>query len=165
MEYPYLLLWKSVDFIIINWIIDISLFSLIHIILGALIFSISFYQCIYIVKLNNQAHEAKNHPKILLDQGYYAKVRHPMTSRFILIILAFFFMLGSLLVFPLILLFTLIFFLIALNEEKKILFPIFGQEYQEYMNKVNYRFFTIKTKMILILLFSFMIFGVFFSEI
>jgi len=165
LEYQQFLLWNSVDISIINCFINISLFFLIHIILGSIVFYLSFFQCIEIIKINNQAHEAKNRPKELLISGYYAKARHPMTARFFLIVLSFFFMIGSLIGIPLILLFALVFALLALYEEKKILFPIFREKYQEYKNKVNSRFFTIKMKIIIISLFGFMISGAIFNQI
>ena len=165
MEYQQLYLWKYVDIVIFNWIVDFTLFFIIHMIIGAIIFCISFYQCIEIVKINNQAHKAKNKPRILLENGYYAKVRHPMTTRFLLIIISFFFMICSLIGIALIFLFVLIFILLTLYEEKKILFPIFREKYQEYKNKVNSRFFTIKMKIIIISLFGFMISGAIFNQI
>jgi protein-S-isoprenylcysteine O-methyltransferase Ste14 len=125
-----------------------------------LIFPIAFYQCIEIVKINNQAQDSKNQPKKLLDDGYYAKVRHPMTARFFIIVLSFFFMLSSFIGIPLIVLFAFIFTIITLYEEKKILFPTFGEKYTEYMKKVKYRFFTFKMKLLVLLLIIFLIFGV-----
>ena len=162
LEYQQFQLWKSVDAIIFEWFINISFFFLIHIIVGAIIFGVSFFQCIEIVKLNNQVHEAKNQPKELIDYGYYAKVRHPMTSRFFLIVFSFLFMLSSLITIPLIFLFALIFTLISLYEEKKILLPVFNYKYREYMKRVRNRFFTGKLKMLIIFLFCFIIFGAIF---
>jgi len=158
IEYQQFQLWQSVDIIIFEWFITISFFFIIHIIIGAAIFGFSFFQCIEIVKINNQAHEAKNQPKELLDYGYYAKVRHPMTIRFFLIAFSFLFMLSYLIVIPLIFLFALIFTLISLYEEKKILLPIFSEKYKEYMKRVRNRFFTGKLKMLIIFLFCFIIF-------
>ena len=160
LDYQELLLWKSVDFIIFSWFVNITFFSIIHIILGSLIFYTTLYQCIEIIKINNQAHEAKNQPKILLDNGYYEKVRHPMTAKFFTIILSFFFMLCSFIGIPLIVLFAFVFTVITLYEEKKILIPTFGEKYMEYMKKVKYRFFTFKMKLIVLLLIIFLIFGV-----
>lgn len=162
MEYQQLQLWKSIDIIIFNWFIDISLFSLIHIVVGAIVFCLSFYQCIKIVKINNQVHEAKNQQKFLLDSGYYAKARHPMTARFFLIMLSFFFMISSLIGIPLIFTFALIFALLTLYEEKKILFRVFGEKYRDYMKQVKIRFFPKKLKILNIILITFMIFGAIF---
>lgn len=162
LEYQQFLLWNSVDISIINCFINISLFFLIHIILGSIVFYLSFFQCIEIIKINNQAHEAKNRPKELLISGYYAKARHPMTARFFLIVLSFFFMIGSLIGIPLILLFALVFALLALYEEKKILFPIFGEKYEEYMQQVKNRFYGINTKILIAFLLMFMVIGVIF---
>lgn len=162
LEYQQLHLWKSVDIIIFNWFISVSLFFIFHLAIGAIVLFVSFYQCIEIVKINNKAHESKNKPKELLDTGYYAKVRHPMTTRFMLIVLGFFFMFSSIIGIPLILFFGVIFALISLYEEKKILFPTFGEKYRLYVNQVKNRFFTIKMKILFIFLISFMVIGIIF---
>ena len=162
LEYKQLHLWKSVDIIVFNWCINLSIFFIVHLIIGALILFISFYQCIEIVKINNQVHEAKNQPIEILDWGFYAKVRHPMATRFILIVFGFFFMVSSIIGIPLILFFLIIFIIISLYEEKKILYPIFREKYREYMKQVKNRFFTNRMKIIIIILFTFMIIGALF---
>jgi protein-S-isoprenylcysteine O-methyltransferase Ste14 len=162
LEYKQFHLWKSVDIIVFNWGINLSIFFIVHLIIGALILFISFYQCIEIVKINNQVHKAKNQPIEILDWGFYAKVRHPMATRFILIVLGFFFMFSSMIGIPLILFFIIFFIIISLYEEKKILYPIFGEKYREYTKEVNNRFFTKKMKIIVVSLFVFMIIGALF---
>lgn len=162
LEFQHFYLWESVDFIIYDDFIDISLFLLIHIIVGANIFFISFYQCIEIVRINNRAHNAKNQPHTLLTTGYYSTVRHPMTSRFMLIIFSFFFMFASLIAIFFIAFFTLIFSLITLYEEKKILYPIFKDKYEEYCEQVKNRFFTLKLKILISILITFLVLGIFF---
>jgi len=162
LEYQQLHLWKSVDIVIFNWFVNISLFFIIHLMVGSIILFISFYQCIEIVKINNQAHEAKNQPKELLDSGYYAKVRHPMTTRFMFIVLGFFFMFSSVISIPLIFFLGIIFTLLSFYEEKKILLPVFGGKYREYIKRVKNRFFTIKMKVLFIVLIIFMAIGAIF---
>lgn len=161
-EYQQFFLWKSVDIALFNWFVSISFYFLIHIIIGGVIFFISFYQCIVIVMINNQVHESKNQPKELLESGYYSKIRHPMTSRFILIILAFFFMLSSLIGIPFIIVLSLFFHFLTIYEEKKILLPIFEEKYREYVKKVKNRFFTIRLKVLILILSIFIMFGVIF---
>ena len=162
MQYQNLYLWKSIDILIVSGFINISLFFLLHLIIGLTIFWISFYQCIEIVKINNKAHETKSQPTILLEDGYYGAVRHPMTTRFLFIIFSFFFMMGSLLGIPFIFLFAFIFVLITFYEEKKILIPTFGNKYKEYMKRVKRRFFTIPMKLILSILVIFIVLGAIF---
>jgi protein-S-isoprenylcysteine O-methyltransferase Ste14 len=165
LENQDLILWASVDIIILNnWFIgvNLTLFTLIHILIGAIIFYISFYQCIEIVELNNQVHESKNSPKKLIDYDYYAIVRHPMTSRFLSISTSFFFMLGSLIGIPLIIIINVLFYFFTLIEEKRILIPIFGDEYQTYKRNVKEPFFGKKMKIWYGLLIIFMLIGVFF---
>jgi protein-S-isoprenylcysteine O-methyltransferase Ste14 len=161
-EYNQNQLWFSVDFIAFNWFFALSFFSVIHLSMGGIIFCLSFYQCILIVKVNNQAHISKNQPQTLLENGYYSKVRHPMTERFLLIIISFFFMINSIISLPLIALFASIFILITFYEERKILLPIFGEKYIRYMTQVKNRFFTLKMKILVTFLLLFMIFGVLF---
>ncbi len=159
LEYEQFHLWKSVDIIVFNWFISVSFFFIVHLSIGAIVLFLSFYQCIEIVKINNEAHESKNRPKELLDTGYYAKVRHPMTTRFILIVLGFFFMFGSIIGILLILFFGLILTLVSIYEEKRILFPFFGEIYREYKTRVKNRFFTIKMKILITFLIIFMLIG------
>ncbi|MFW9999726.1 MAG: hypothetical protein ACFE9Q_10810 [Candidatus Hodarchaeota archaeon] len=85
-----------------------------------------------------------------------------MTARFFLIILSFFFMISSLIGITLIILFALVFALLTLYEEKKILFPVFGEKYRKYMEQVKNRFFTTKMKIVIIFLIFFMIIGAIF---
>jgi len=90
LEFQTNLLWKSVDFTLFVGYIDFSLFFFIHNTLSGFLFLLGFYQCLEIVKVNNEAHNRKNKPYTLLEDGYYAIVRHPMMSRFIIILFSFF---------------------------------------------------------------------------
>ena len=90
LDFQNNLLWKSVDFSLFVGYIDFSLFFFIHNTLGGFLFIVGFYQCLQIVKVNNRAHNGKNKPNTLLEGGYYAVVRHPMMSRFIIILFSFF---------------------------------------------------------------------------
>lgn len=65
----------------------------------------------------------------------------------------------SLIAIPIILFLGIIFGLISLNEEKKILFPLFNIEYEIYQKKVKFRFFTRKMKFIVFLLIIEMVIG------
>jgi hypothetical protein len=72
LEFQTYLLWKSVNFTLISGYIDFSLFFFIHNTLGSFIFLLGSYQCLKIVKVNNQAHDGKNKPNTLIEEGYYA---------------------------------------------------------------------------------------------
>ena len=149
-EFQAFFLWRSIDFILFSGFIDFTFFFFIHAIIGAILFLIAFYQCLEIVKINNQAHDGKNRPNQLLQEGYYAVVRHPMTTRFLLILLSFCFMMTSLISLFAYLLLHLFFLLITIYEEKRILYPTFGESYTKYKEKVPHRFFN-KTIMIIVI--------------
>jgi protein-S-isoprenylcysteine O-methyltransferase Ste14 len=163
LEFRAYLLWISLDFTLISGYIDFSLFFFIHIILGAPLFLLGFYQCLEIVKINNQAHYGKNEPNSLLEEGYYAVVRHPMMSRFLIILFSFLFMMGSFLSLMIFILFYVIFWLLTKFEEKKIIYPSFGEKYVAYKKKVKHRFFNRNCGLLLSLLITFMIIGSFFT--
>ena len=163
LEFQTYLLWKSVDFTLIVGYIDFSLFFFIHNTLGGFLFLLGFYQCLQIVKVNNQAHNGKNKPNHLLEEGYYAVIRHPMMSRFLIILFSFFFMMGSFLSLLILIPFYVIFWLLTIYEEKKIIYPTFGERYTAYKKKVKHRFFNRNSGLILSLLIIFMIIGSFFT--
>ena len=163
IQFQSYFLWKSVDYTLFSGYVDFTLFFLIHNFVGAFIFLIGFYQCLKIVKINNQAHDGKNNPNLLLEEGYYAVVRHPMTSRFLIILFSFLFMMGSLFSLMIYILFQVIFLFLTIYEEKKIISPIFGDKYTAYKKKVRHRFFNRNSGLVLSLLILFMIIGSFFT--
>ena len=163
IEFQSYLLWKSVDYKLFSGYVDFTLFFFIHNFVGTFIFLIGFYQCLEIVKINNQAHDGKNKPNFLLEEGYYAVVRHPMTSRFLIILFSFLFMMGSLFSLIIYILFQVIFLFLTIYEEKKIISPIFGDNYTAYKKKVRHRFFNRNSGLVLSLLILFMIIGSFFT--
>ncbi|MEJ2279232.1 MAG: methyltransferase [Candidatus Lokiarchaeota archaeon] len=163
LELQAYLLWKSVDYTLFSGYVDFTLFFFIHNFIGAFIFLLGFYQCLKIVKINNQVHNGKNKPNLLLKEGYYAVVRHPMTARFLFIFFAFLFMMGSLFSLLIYILFQVIFLFLTIYEEKKIIYPIFGEEYTAYKKKVKHRFFNRNSVKVLSLLILFMMIGSFFT--
>jgi len=162
-EFQAFFLWSSIDYVLFSGFIDFTLFFLMHNIIGAIVFLIAFYQCLQIVRINNQAHNGKNQPNQLLQDGYYATVRHPMTSRFLLILFSFCFMMSSLISLFLYLPLHLFFLLMTIYEEKRTLYPIFGESYAKYKDKVPHRFFNKIFMVLLILLSTFWICGFIFK--
>jgi protein-S-isoprenylcysteine O-methyltransferase Ste14 len=163
LESQAYLLWKSVDYTLFSGYVDFTLFFFIHNFVGAFIFFLGFYQCLEIVKINNQVHDGKNKPNLLLEKGNYAVVRHPMTARFLIILFSFLFMMGSLFSLLIYFFFQVIFLFLTIYEEKKIIYPIFGEKYTNYKKKVKHRFFNRNSGMALSLLILFMIIGSFFT--
>jgi len=159
-EYNEFILWSSFEIIIISGIINISLWNFLHLFIGSIIFFISLYQCFIIIRINQEVHIAKNHPGKIIKEGYYGKVRHPMTARFIFITFSFFFMMRSLLGFLIFLFILTLLIGITFYEEKNILIPMFEQDYKQYMIQVKERFFTYNVKFVILLLLCFICFGI-----
>ncbi len=159
--YPSLKLWRSIDWVLLNGFLEISLFRIIHLIIGLPIFIYSFINVIEIVIINQKAQLRKNFPSYLLKEGFYSKIRHPMYTMIILIQFSLFFSLCSLLGIFFGLLFTLLFMLFGLYEEKYQLLPILGKEYKEYSKKVKVRFFPFPLKILLLLLYLLIFLGIF----
>ncbi|MBN1217256.1 MAG: hypothetical protein JXA99_17680 [Candidatus Lokiarchaeota archaeon] len=106
----------------------------------------------------DQNHQIKN----MITNGYYSKVRHPMYSMFMIIILGVFYIWESIIIpfFAFIVMSST-----ALNgiyEEYKILIPKFKADYLKYMDSVPNRFFPLSYKCILSIFISVYIIGLFF---
>ena len=84
--YPSLKLWRSIDWVLLDGLFEISLFRIIHLIIGLPIFIYSFINVIEIVIINQKAQLRKNVPNYLLKEGFYSKVRHPMYTMIILML-------------------------------------------------------------------------------
>ncbi|NHJ84520.1 MAG: isoprenylcysteine carboxylmethyltransferase family protein [Asgard group archaeon] len=155
-------LWKNIDIIFLSKYPFLTLFKTIHLIFGGLFFALGCYYSIIIISINRDAHSSRNNPSILLTEGFYGKVRHPMYSMFTLIFIGLSFALCSSLAiavsgFTILVLITLIFI-----EEKQILVPSFGEEYQNYKKKVPRYFLQNWQWILIILLLAFNIIGIFF---
>ena len=159
--YPSLKLWKLLDLVILDFFLKISLFRMIHLIIGLPIFVYGMINVIEIVSINQKAQLRKNVPKYLLKEGFYGKVRHPMYTMIILIQFSLFFSLTSTFALLFSILFTLLFMLFGLFEEKYQLIPILGEEYKHYSNEVKTRFFPFSLKILLVLLYLFSFLGIF----
>ena len=155
-------LWQDIDIVLIDTYPYYSLFKIIHLGLSSFIFALGCYHCINVVIINKKAHTVRNSPDFLVTDGYYGKVRNPMYTYFLFIFTALSFALTSnlALIIPasvLIFLFILIFI-----EEKTMLQPKFGEEYISYKKKVPRRLLRNWHIVIILLLVSFNIIGIFF---
>ncbi|MEJ2294428.1 MAG: hypothetical protein P8Y23_06615, partial [Candidatus Lokiarchaeota archaeon] len=93
--YPSFKLWKSLDWGLFDSFLKISLFRIIHLVIGLPLFIYGMINVIKIVSINQKAQLKKNHPGYLLKDGYYSKMRHPMYTMIILIQFSLFFSLCS----------------------------------------------------------------------
>ncbi|TFF88315.1 MAG: hypothetical protein EU549_03265 [Promethearchaeota archaeon] len=159
--YPSYKLWKSIDIIISETFFKISVFRLIHLMIGFPLFIFGMINVIEIININQKAQLRKNVPLYLLKDGYYSKVRHPMYTMIILIQFSLFFSLCSLLGILFSLFFTFLFMIFGLYEEKYQLLPILGEAYKNYSNELKQRFFFYPIKEGLLFLHFFMFIGAF----
>lgn len=125
-------LWQKIDIIFLNQYPFLTLFKTIHLVLGGILFACSCYHSIIIVSLNKEAHSARNNPSVLLTTGYYEKVRHPMYSMFTLVFVSLSFALCSSLAIAVAGFVVLVLIGLMFIEEKRILEPTFGEDYQTY---------------------------------
>jgi len=160
--YPSLKLWRSIDWLFNDSFLNFSLFRIIHLAIGLPIFIYGMVNVLEIVSINRKAQLRRNVPKYLLKEGYYSEVRHPMYTMIILIQFSLFFSLCSSLGILFETIFTLVFMLFGLYEEKYQLLPILGEEYKKYSNEVTIRFFPFPLKICLLSLYLFSIVGIFF---
>ncbi|MFA9463110.1 MAG: isoprenylcysteine carboxylmethyltransferase family protein [Velocimicrobium sp.] len=99
------------------------------------------YGSIRLFHITIQNHSVKNKsediPKRLLRDGYYASVRHPMYGTFAILYMGMFLSLRSLDGIIVALLLTAGQYVNAIIEEKRILQPVFHEEYQRYIREVK----------------------------
>ena len=134
-------LWQGVDIVVMDSVPAVTLFGLIHAILGLSLFLPSFYHVIEVVRVNRGAQAGKNQPISLLRHGYYASRRHPMTGMFMSIVAGLFVSLCSFIGLILVVLLMAFFHVATLYEERTWLLPRFGTQYKDYMSEVPRRYF------------------------
>ena len=149
---PQYRLWNSIDIFLLPALPTVSLFSVLHLVTGLAIFVPAIYNTLEIIRINQGAHAGKNNPLRLLTTGFYERQRHPMTGMFMLIVTGFFFALCSSLSLFFIIAFVVLFHLFTLYEERSILLPRFGAEYESYMKHVPARYFRIELGFLIALL-------------
>ena len=100
-----------------------------------------YYGSVRLFNITIQNHSVKNEnediPKSLLKDGYYATVRHPMYGTFVILYIGILFSLRSLDGIILALLMIMGQYANAIIEEKRILQPVFCEEYQRYSRQVK----------------------------
>lgn len=125
-------LWRSI-FGISFLYVDILFF-----LFGIIMYMYGSIRFIGINKENHSVRTKNDMPESLLITGFYAKVRHPMYGVFVIKFAAVFLSLRSVIGIFLTVLFAITQYVNAYREEKKILIPLFDDEYRQYSDKVEH---------------------------
>lgn len=152
-------LWLNIDIVFFSSLPKFSLFKTIHFSIGMLLLFYGSYHVGQIISINRSAHASRNNLSNLLHEGYYGKVRYPM---FLFMISGFIFAMCNYITIAIAVVFFLLFLILAIYEEKKMLLPKFGEKYEEYMIVAKGRFFENYSWIFLLSLFAFSIIGIFF---
>ncbi|MHA1378757.1 MAG: methyltransferase family protein [Candidatus Helarchaeota archaeon] len=135
-------------------------FGIVYLILGLPIFVYSLINLFKIIQANIKATGGKNAtPQVLLTNGYYGKVRHPMFGTLIMVGLSLMVAWGSIIGLGACLIVSLIFLYDANKEERTQLIPKFGEDYIKYRQKVPAIFFTRNSSVGVVVLLVLAIFG------
>ncbi|NHJ03809.1 MAG: hypothetical protein EAX90_03230 [Candidatus Heimdallarchaeota archaeon] len=155
-------LWLNIDIVFFSSLPKFSLFKTIHFSIGMSVLFYGSYHVSQIITINRSAHASRNNPNILLHEGYYGKVRHPMYTMFLFMITGFIFAMCNYVAIAIFLVFFFLLLILAIYEEKYMLIPKFGEKYKEYMLVVKRRFFDNYSWIFLLSLLAFSIIGIFF---
>ncbi|MDY0095944.1 MAG: isoprenylcysteine carboxylmethyltransferase family protein [Candidatus Vecturithrix sp.] len=107
-------------------------------IFGALLFGLGLLLHIFCEKTHKQAHENSEHIHTIVTTGLYAKVRHPIYLSLIMMDIGLGLIFGIVAVIVLALIFSYLWILTALTEEKFLL-QKFPNIYRQYMQEVKCR--------------------------
>ncbi len=107
-------------------------------IIGGLLFGLGFLLHVSCEKTHTQAHESAKDIYAIVTTGMYAKVRHPIYLSLIMMHIGLGLAFGIVMTVILSLVFSVIWVLTALTEEKFLL-QKFPNIYQQYMQEVRWR--------------------------
>jgi len=145
-------LWSEIDRELVIGSFNVSLSSLLHLLIG---YSLFIYASIHAWKAmkekNSVEDPTRRTARSLLDTGYYGVVRHPMYGMFILANAGLGFAVKSVYGLGFILLSLALYTLNGIFEERAFLLPAFGKQYEAYMKKVTARYLTPLQAIILII--------------
>ena len=135
---PDIYAWKHAEFWFSFESIKFIKVDLIYFFIGLLMI---YYGSIRLFNITIQNHNVRNKnediPKRLLKDGYYASVRHPMYGTFVILYMGILLSLRSLDGIIIALLMTVAQYVNAIIEEKRVLQPVFHEEYQQYIREVK----------------------------
>jgi len=107
-------------------------------IFGGLLFCLGFLLHVSCEKTHTQAHESSEHIHTIVTTGVYGKIRHPIYLSLIMMHIGLGLMFGLVALIILSLVFSCIWVLTALTEEKFLL-QKFPNIYRQYMQEVRWR--------------------------
>ena len=154
-------LWQTVD-TKLPALPNLSLFKIIHLLISLPVFIYGSFNVVFIIDANSKAHSSNLNPDIIVKDGYYGKVRHPMYSMFILMISSFAFAMSSWLTIPIAVGLISLLMAFGLGEEKYILIPKFKEQYLQYKETVKQRYFLWYHLILIFMMLAFAIIGAFF---
>ena len=152
-------LWRSLDRPLIERT-PITLFRLLHAILAAPLYLYAVFHAPRIVEMFRSVQLREDEPTRLLTEGYYGRIRHPFYAMNILSICALMFTLSSVYTLVLAVLASAVFYYNGYFDERRWLYPRFGEEYAAYAARVPARYFTPVTGTYLALLIVLSITGI-----
>ena len=156
--------WISIDQTITLAGGTISLATLLHILIGYLLFIYGSFHAWQATRLKNTVEDSRHELATrILDSGYYARVRHPMYAMFILANVGLGFAMHSIYGLAFGLLSLAAFVANGIFEEKYVMLRFFGEEYLDYMRRVTARYFTAGQTIVLSLVLVLYIAGFFFK--
>lgn len=129
--------WNSSSVLFSCWQLSFKMSDIIYFIGGLIMYLYGTVRFIGICRQNKSVKDNMGKPLELITSGYYAKLRHPMYGVFIIRAFAILLSVRSLIGILLALLFAASQYINALREEKKILIPLFGAQYNEYEHIVK----------------------------
>lgn len=122
----------------------IHMATLLHVLVGYLIFIYGSYHAWRATRLKNTVEDSKHQLATqILDTGYYGQVRHPMYGMFILANAGLGFAMNSIYGLAFALLSLILFTANGVFEERYVMLRFFGTAYEEYMRRVPARYFTV----------------------
>jgi protein-S-isoprenylcysteine O-methyltransferase Ste14 len=164
MQYPELHLWNKIDFTFLCIAeVEFTFFKTLHLTLGTPLILMGTFHVWNVIKINSSASDGRLYVHTLLIEGYYRQIRHPMYANFIHLQIGLFFGLCSVLAIPFALIFSLIFWICAVYEEKDLLLPKFQIDYFNYMENTKSRFLSTKYRVIYSLYFGITLMGLYFT--
>lgn len=160
---PGLHLWAAIDRTINIGSVAISLANLLHMLLGYGLFIYGSYHAWRATREKNTVEDMKHGLATrILDTGYYGRVRHPMYGMFILANVGLGFAMNSVYGLAFSLLSLVLFIANGLFEESAVMLKFFGEEYREYMRRVQARYFSPGQAICLAIILTLNIAGLFF---
>jgi protein-S-isoprenylcysteine O-methyltransferase Ste14 len=155
-------LWVAIDRTMKIGQGSMSLANGLHILLGYTMFIYGSYHAWRATRLKNTVEDARHELATrILDVGYYGQVRHPMYGMFILANVGLGFAMNSIYGLGFGLLSLVLFVANGIFEERYVMIRFFGEEYQAYRRRVTARYFTPPQAIVLILVFSTYVVGLF----